>query len=155
VDRQDFYQIFLIIHILAVIVAFGYPMLNKPSMDFARKLGPQEELAVTKTLFAMNRTISTKALYVIPLAGFAMIGLSDGGIKMSETWVSLSLLIYIAMVGNVHAILIPTGRALQTAKETGDTAKAAILEKKIDTFGPLMGVMLVVVIYLMVFKPGA
>jgi hypothetical protein len=66
--------------------------------------------------------------------------------KFSQVWIWLAVVIWLAMNGVLHAVLLPAERAVAD----GDQAAA----RRVDAAGGLLTLALVVMIYLMVFKPG-
>jgi uncharacterized membrane protein len=140
------FKIVLLLHILTVLVAFSpsfvHPLLTRQTTGFeatnrGKILG----------LFAGNgRRIYAPALIVAGLFGFALQGMSDGVIEFSQTWFWLAVVVWVAMNGLLHAMLLPAERALAD----GDESAA----KKLDTAGMIMTVLLLVMLYLMVFRPG-
>lgn len=140
------YNIVLLLHILTALAAFApvfiYPLLANQLAS----LPAGERSSTWGFLMANSRRIHAPALIITGLLGFALAGMSDGFYKMSQTWLVLAFLIWIAMNGILHAVLVPAERALASGD---DTAKS-----RIDTFGPIMALLLVVMLYLMVFRPG-
>ncbi len=93
-----------------------------------------------------GRRIYAPALILTGLFGFAMQGMSDGVIEFSQTWFWLALVVWVAMNGVLHGMLLPAERAVAAGDETA--------AKKVDTGGIILTVLLVGMLYLMVFKPG-
>jgi uncharacterized membrane protein len=83
---------------------------------------------------------------LIGLFGFGLVGMSDEVWEFSQTWVWLSIVVWLAMNGVLHAMLLPAERALGSGDESAG--------KKAETGGQILTVMLLVMLYLMVFKPG-
>ena len=93
-----------------------------------------------------GRRIYAPALILTGLFGFAMQGMSDGVIEFSQTWFWLAIVVWIAMNGVLHAVLLPAERAVAG----GDESAA----KRVDAGGMILTALLLVMLYLMVFKPG-
>ena len=125
------YKILLLIHILAVIVAFGgnfvQPML-------ARAGNVADETFAKAALY-----IQLPALVVVFVAGMGLIGMSDEAWKFSQTWVSLAFLVAIAAVVLQYLV--------SRAFTKGNTKQVPML-----TGG--LHLMLVIALYLMIWKPG-
>ena len=86
------------------------------------------------------------ALIITGLFGFALQGMSDGVIEFSQTWFWLAIVVWLAMNGVLHAMLLPAERALGGGDETA--------AKRVDAGGIVLSVLLLAMLYLMVFKPG-
>ena len=125
------YKIFLLIHVVAVVVAFGgnfvQPML-------ARAGNVADETFAKAALY-----IQLPALVVVFVAGMGLIGLSDEAWKFSQTWVSLAFLVSIVAI----ALQFLVSRAFKS----GNTKQVPML-----TGG--LHLMLIIAIYLMIWKPG-
>lgn len=144
--RDDLYNVFLLLHLVAAIVGFGAVVLNGVYDAKAKKLAASEGRAVAETNFAVS-TIGEYAIYTVPIWGFAMIGVSDGAIEFGQTWVWLSLLLYAVALGISHAVVRPGAKQLAAAR-TED------VEKKVAAAGGVLNLMLVVIVALMIWKPG-
>ncbi len=140
------YRIVLIVHILTAMAAFA-PAFTHPFLSGqARSLGDDARQGLLGHMVANGRRIYAPALIVTGLAGFALQGMSDGSWEFSQTWIILAIIIWIAMNGVLHAVLIPAERAVSQ----GDAAA----ESRVSAGGAIITLLLVVMIYLMVFKPG-
>ncbi len=141
------YNVMLLLHIVTALVAFA-PALVHPVLGRQTTTLDASSRAKVFGLFAGNsRRIYAPALILTGLFGFAMQGMSDGVIEFSQTWFWLALVVWIAMNGVLHAMLLPAERAVAGGDETA--------AKKVDTGGLILTLLLVVMLYLMVFKPGS
>ncbi len=92
-----------------------------------------------------GRQINFPALVVLGAFGLALV--LEGDWDFGATWVSLAFLVWLALGGVVTGILMPNERRLAT----GDTAA----ERLIDRGGQLVTLLVLVMLYLMIWKPGA
>jgi hypothetical protein len=132
-DISTGYQILGFLHIVAAVVAFG-PLFIYPSMQRA---GAGAEVA------KLHMRMSFPALVVVWVLGMGLVGTSDDVIEMSETWVVLSLLAWVALVAVSWFLIRPA---------VGDTSESA--RSKLAAGIGATHLLVVVVLYLMVFKPG-
>lgn len=139
------YDLVLLLHIVAVLIAFA-PAVNHPI--FAQRFKADGQLERFATHAAANgRFLHLPALVVAGLLGIVLVVLSDEIIEFSEAWVSLSLLVWIALAGVVSALILPSERKVAAGQlEAQRTAEMG---------GQLAGVLLLVMLYLMIFKPGS
>jgi len=140
------FKIVLFLHILTVLLAFApsfvHPLLTRQTTGFdATSRGK-----ILGLMAGNGRRVYAPALIVAGLFGFALQGMSDGVIEFSQTWFWLAVAVWLAMNGLLHAMLLPAERALAG----GDESAA----KKLDTAGAIMTVLLLVMLYLMIFRPG-
>jgi uncharacterized membrane protein len=130
---SDGYQIVAILHILAVIVAFG-PLFLYPSL---RRAGE------TQTIAKLHMRMSFPALVLVWVLGMGMTGMSDDTFKVSPPWIVLAILAWLALVGVSWLLIRPA---------LTDTSEAATARLAAGT--GVTHLLLVVTLYLMVFKPG-
>ena len=139
------YKIVLILHIVAIIVGFGglflAPMLRRTD-------GTQASIA--GIVLAYVQRVALPAVAVAGVLGFAMIGMSkDGSVevfKFSQTWVGIAIVLWI-----VELAVLWFGVAATEKKVVGGDAAA---EARLPMFTGISHLLLLVLVYLMVFKPG-
>jgi uncharacterized membrane protein len=170
---DDAYNVVLLLHILAAIVGFGGVFLNGIYGAEAKNRRGPEGLAVAKANFRVS-WIAEWFIYAVPIFGFALIGMSDDVIEFGDTWIWLSILLYVVGLGVSHGVLMRNVKRMHVLMEElvgmgpppaaagapagGPPPQAAELEqrgKTVGMAGAFLNVLLVVMVYLMVFKPGA
>jgi hypothetical protein len=135
---SDAYKFFLVLHLLAVAVAFGPVLLAVLPGGDARG-----------ALRAHGRAVVAPAMILAGLLGIVLILLSeDGTWEFSQAWVSLAFLLWIAMVGVFQAIVLP-GKRLGG----GRTPRSGGVD--VQTGEMVITVLFVIMLFLMVFKPGS
>jgi len=132
-DLSTGYQLLGFLHILAAVVAFG-PLFVYPSMQRA---GAGADVA------RLHLRVSFPALVLVWLLGMAMVGFSDDAVELSETWVLLSIVAWVVLVTVSWYLVRPA------LTDGGETARSKLAAGIGTTH-----LLLVVVLYLMVFKPG-
>ncbi len=140
------YDVMVVVHILFVMVGLA-PMFVHPFL--ARQLISADSPVVVGLLERMTRNgqmIYTPALVVGGFVGFGVAGMSDEVFKVSQPWLMTAVWVWIAMLGVYHGLMIPAEKALARGEE------AAV--RRLDLGGALVSVLLVIQLYLMVFKPG-
>ena len=133
-DISTGYQIVGLLHVLAVIVAFG-PLFFYPSLQRA---GAGADRSPSCTC-----GWRCPALALVWVLGMGLVGMSDEVWKMSQTWIVLSL------IGWVILMLV-SWFLIRPASPTRATRPGAELATGIG----ITHLLLVVMLYLMVFKPG-
>jgi len=139
------YKIVLILHIVAVIVGFGglflVPMLRRTDGSQA---------SVAGVVLAFVQRVAVPAVAVAGILGFALIGMSKTGdievFKFSQRWVGIAILLWIIEL----AVLWFGVGATEKKVAAGDEAAAA----RRPMFTGISHLLLLVLVYLMVFKPG-
>jgi uncharacterized membrane protein len=140
------YNVMLLLHILTALVAFAPGFVNPMLGRQTTALDGLNRQAVIGYLSMNGRRIYGPALILTGLFGFGLQGMSDSVWEFSQSWLWLAALIWVAMIGLQHALLFPGEKALAAGDETA--------AQRVDTISMVINGLLIVVLYLMVFKPG-
>jgi uncharacterized membrane protein len=133
-DFSTGYEWMGILHILAVIAAFG-PLLVYPTLHRAGD---------TSAMARLHMRISLPALVIVWVLGMGMVGMSEDTWEMSQTWIVLSLL------GWVVLMLVSWFLIRPAIADTGDEAR-----RKLGMGTGITHLLMVAIVILMVLKPGA
>ena len=156
------YQVSLFLHIAAVVVGFGSTFAESVTFPIAMKLDKRHLPYVHRLQRTINTYFALPALILILATGFYQA--DKGNFDLGKPWLSASLgLVAIIAVLNI-AYFIPEDRKLE-AMVTDELASATGAEPELSAeyqrrsmrtgiAGALTGVMLIVIIFLMVAKPG-
>lgn len=151
------YNIGLFVHVLAVVVGIGatyaYPVL----IAWVERFAPQAVPGVYAAGRRIDRIIVTPGLVIVLLAGFYL--LSEGKIRVAESWVSLGIATVIILLGMTHAYFKPrwdrgielAERDLQAGGELSEEFRAN--SRQMAIAGMLMSLLVVVTIFFMIVKP--
>ncbi|HEV7773301.1 MAG TPA: DUF2269 family protein [Conexibacter sp.] len=159
----DFYAVVLFVHIAAAVVAFG-GMFAFPVIDATLRRADLRALpAWHDTQIQIGRKLITPGAIVVLIAGIYLV--SDRWSDSGGAWISIAGVIVVVLLGLVHAYLIPQCRRLRDqakadlaagAAEQGKmSASYAALAAPAARVGALTGVLVLVALLLMVWKPGA
>jgi len=154
---EDLYNLVLVLHILAVIIGFGGMFIAGFYGNEAGKRPGPEGLVIAETTLLVTGRIPTVGVVATPILGVLLILLSDDTWKFSEAWISLSFLLYIVLMGLATGIQVPTIRKMVAMRQGAGGAQSGqmqALAKKAATIGAIVNVLWVVILVLMVFKPG-
>jgi uncharacterized membrane protein len=142
--RETGYNFVLFLHVLTVIIsmagAIGHPLL----FALEEKRSDGDVVALMKRVETPGRIYSI-AYALTGLIGFGLVSMGDWG--WGETWIWLSILLWVASNALLHAAMLPAERAVAA----GDVSAMA----KINKIGPPLTLMILAVIFLMTVKPGA
>jgi uncharacterized membrane protein len=153
----DLYNVVLVLHILAAIIGFGGMFIAGFYGNEAGTMPGREGLAVAQTTLKVTGQIPTVAVCAVPILGILLILMSEDAIKFSAMWVSLSFLLYIVLMGLATGIQVPTIRkmvAMRAGAEGATSIQMQAMGKKVATISAVVNVLWVVILILMVFKPG-
>ena len=163
------YKTTLILHILCAIVGFGAVMLNGiygQQVKIRLQSGRAKEALGAFEANEFVSKIGEYFIYAVFLLGFAIIGLSDSVWKFSQTWVWLAIVVYVIAIGLSHGVLMPAVKRMGVLMhEMRDgpppvggpppqAAEMASIGQKLGVVGPILDLAMIVVLFLMVFKPG-
>jgi uncharacterized membrane protein len=160
----NLYRTVLVLHVMTAIVGFGAVFLNGLYAAEAKKRQGPSGRAVIEANFAVTK-VGEKLIYAVPLLGILLVLVSDDAWSFSDTWIWLSMALYVVGIGVSHGVLIPGAKkiiALMVDMESGpppaggpppQVAEIEALGKRQAMAGGFLNVLLVVLVGLMVFKP--
>jgi uncharacterized membrane protein len=136
------YDLMLLFHIGLVIIGFApawlTPLLVRLTADGDRAASDALDVAVLR--------LSVPSLAVAGLLGFGLAGMSDEVFKMSQAWLSIAIVLWLILLAVTFFVLRPAIKAFRD----GDAAARA----RISMSTGITHLILVVMLYLMIFKPG-
>ena len=142
------YKLFFFGHMASFLVAFA-PAVIHPILG-AQTQADGDAGAVARLAGHMagnGRRIHFPALIALGAFGLAMVFTSDDAIGFGDAWVSLAFLLWLAICGIVSGLLLPAERKLAA----GDASAQSVVERA----GQATTLLLLAMLYLMVWKPGA
>jgi hypothetical protein len=105
------FKVLLVLHILSAIVGIGGVVLNGLYTAQAQKWQGPPGRAISEANYAVT-SVAEKVIYVIPVFGILLVLASDDFIKFSDTFVWLSLVLFVIAIGISHSLLIPGHRKI-------------------------------------------
>jgi uncharacterized membrane protein len=145
--QDGLYNLLYLGHMLSFVVAFAPAVINPIMIARLKAGGDPSILGRVAGVMAMNgRQIHFPALVALGGFGIAMVLASDEAFGFDQTWVSLAFLVWLAIGGIVAGVLLPNERKLAA----GDLSA----EKKVEVAGQVTTVLTLVILYLMIWKPG-
>jgi uncharacterized membrane protein len=156
------YEISLWVHISAVVIGFGATFAESIAFPVAMRLDARHLPYVHRLQLAINQYLATPALVVILLTG--MYQVSDADLEFGDFWISASFAILVILGGLLGAYFIPADRRLGPMVQRdidragdGEVVLSDEYQRAARTegiVGMVAGLLVIVVIYLMVTKPG-
>jgi hypothetical protein len=163
------YKLCLVLHILCAIVGFGAVFLNGIYGQQMKTRLQSGRVAEAIGIYEANLTVSKIGeyfIYAVFIFGFALLGLSDSVWKFSQTWVWLAVVLYVIGIGLSHGVLMPTVKRMGVLMHElaagpppvggppPQAAEMASLGQRMGIVGPVLNIILIVILFLMVWKPG-
>ena len=152
----NLYNAVLVLHILAAIIGFGGMFIAGFYGNEAGKRPGTEGLAIAETTLKVSGQMPTVAVCAVPILGILLILLSDDTWKFSEAWISMSFVLYIVLMGLATGIQVPTIRKMVALRAggTGSPPSWRPWARRWPRSGGIVNVLWVLILVLMVFKPG-
>jgi len=158
------YDLSVFVHITAVMVGFGATFAEAIMFPVAMKAGVRHLPYVHRLQLAINQWLATPALAIVLITGIYQ---TSERWEFDQFWISAALLIVVVIGGLLGGYFIPADRRLGPMVEA-DIAAAGDRDIKLSDLsdeyqgqgrlegiiGTITGVLLIVVVYLMVVKPG-
>lgn len=137
------YNIVLLLHVLTVIVGFA-PLWLTPLLV---RLTAGGDKAAADGLDVSILRFSLPGIGIAGLLGFGLAGMSEKVYSMSQSWLSIAAVLWIVLLAVVFFVARP---AIKAFRDGDAAARGRIMMS--TGIGHLI---LVVMLYLMIFKPGA
>jgi uncharacterized membrane protein len=171
IDRSFLYDLLLFLHIFAAIVGFGTVFFNGLYGAQAKQRPGPGGVAIGEANFAVTM-VAEWFIYSVPITGILLV-LAQGNLeiwKFSQLWVWLSIVLYVVALGISHGNQIPSSKRMNAlSKELAaagpppegaqggpppQVVEMEALGKRLETGGMALTLLLVVILGLMVWKPG-
>jgi len=142
------YRILYMLHIVSIMVAFAPVSVHPLLTNQSKGLGPEGHQAVMGFIATNGQRIYAMALIAAGVFGFAMQGVAPAGsIEFGDAWFIIAIVLWVAMNGVLHALIMPNERKMAAGDDSGQGLA--------NLGGALITLLMIVTLYLMVFKPGA
>ena len=158
------YDLSLFLHITAVMVGFGATFAEAIMFPVAMKVGVRHLPYVHRLQLSINQWLATPALAIVLITGIYQ---TFERWEFDQLWISAALLIIFVIGGLLGGYFIPADRRLGPMVEAeiealgdreiqmSDLSEEYQRQGRLEGIvGTITGVLLVIVVYLMVVKPG-
>jgi uncharacterized membrane protein len=159
------FHVLVFLHVVCVVGGFGGLIYNGLGLDLARRRGA----ATTAGVLTVNTQISQLAealIYGAFLTGIGAVAASGHAFSFSDGWVSAAMAIFVVMVGVRHGLIRPAERRFKANLLELASAPAVAppnrppqmdlldqLQRRISVGWGVFNLLLLVALYLMVFRP--
>jgi uncharacterized membrane protein len=152
------YKILLFLHILAVVLAFG-PTFGYAFFFSVAPQHPKATPAILAGVQKVDKYLVNPGMVVLLLAGIGLLSASGGAWDTSDAFVGVGILAIIVLFGLQHGFFQPQVRRAKALAERdlegGDALSPEFeaLSRRIGQVGTLAGIIVVVTIFFMTYKP--
>ena len=154
---MSYLEFLLLLHIGAAIVGFGATFSFSVLGPMSAKTGGPQAIGMMKGIVKIEKTLVYPAIVIQPLTG-ALLIFEQGWDSdfFSHYWLWAAIVIFVAAMIIAIFQQTPTVEKMIEMGESGraESPEFAALGKKAATFGPILTLMLLAIIFLMVIKPG-
>ncbi len=140
------YRLFFLGHMLAFVVAFAPAVIHPILAAQVKKDGEQTLLQVSAHMASNGRRLHFPALIALGGFGLALVFASDKSYGFDQAWVMAATTVWLIMCGLISGLLLPAERKLAA----GDLSA----EKLVAVGGQVVTLLALVMLYLMIWKPG-
>lgn len=152
------YKIALFLHILAVVLAFG-PTFGYSLFFSVAPQYPRAVPAIMAGIQRCDRYLVNPGMIILLLAGIYLMAASDSVWDGSDAFIVVGFIAIIALFGLQHGFFQPQVRKAKELAERdlqrGDTLSPEFeaLGQRIGQVGTLAGVLVIVTVFFMTYKP--
>ena len=143
---DNLYKLFFLCHIISFVVAFAPAVINPVLAAQLKKDGETDLIRVSGHMAKNGRQIHFPALLALGGFGLLMVLQSSEVWEFDQTWVQVAIVVWLGLCGVITGLVLPAERRLAA----GDLAA----EAKVALGGQLATVLALVMLYLMIWKPG-
>ncbi|HLF99998.1 MAG TPA: DUF2269 family protein [Acidimicrobiia bacterium] len=166
------YKVTKVLHLLAVMAGLGVTFWYGVYGMRAKKAGESGDAMGSAGIAEANDFVgrlAEKVIYTIPVLGVGLVFMSGDVLEFSQTWVWLALVLFAVGLTNATVVLMPSARKIaELSRELASmgpppagaqgpppqVAAMDVLGKKLGMFSGVNHILVVVILYLMVAKPG-
>ncbi|SRR6266849_5188187 len=145
------YLVLKFIHVLSAIVAVG-ANITYGVWNARISTEPNHAAFTLKGIRLIDNRIANPAYGVLLLTGLIMVFMEW---KVTDLWIIIALVAFIGIAVLGFAVFTPLLRNQVRLAEAGDTSSSEYvgLARRSRTLGPVLGILVVVILVTMVFKP--
>lgn len=162
----DAYNIVKVLHILCAIIGFGAVTLNGLYARQIKARGGTDAVAIGEAVYRVS-IVGEYVIYAVFVLGIGVVAMGDNLFDFGQTWVWLSIVLYVAGLGLAHGVLRPRVRRLNVLlgqlaaapprRGAWPPPQAAVFEalgKQVGATEMVLNLLLVTILVFMIFKPG-
>jgi uncharacterized membrane protein len=150
---MQLYTILKFIHVLSAIIAFGWNASYGFWLARAAREPQATQLFTLKNIKLMDDRVANPLYGLLLLTGIAMV--FTARYSFTTLWIGAALVLYLVAIVMAFVLITPNFRAAIRALETDGsesaTYRSAMARGRV--LGPIIGVIVLAIVFLMVVKP--
>jgi uncharacterized membrane protein len=150
---MQIWQVFKLVHILAVITAVG---ANLTYQFWYSRAGrePTRLVWVIESVRRLDRRVANPAYVVAALAGVGLV-LTNAQFSFQQAWIALAIVIYLAIAAMGMIVYAPVmRRQLELARTAPESAAYEAVARRSRILGSVATGLVLVIVLLMVLQPS-
>jgi uncharacterized membrane protein len=154
---MSYFEILLLIHVGTAIAGFGPTFAFAVLGPLAGKTGGPQAVGMLKGIVKIEKTLVVPAIVIQLVSGVLLIAEAGWDSDFfSHYWLWIAIVLFLTAVYLALRVSTPSVEKMIELGESGQAGSPefAAYAKKAATVGPILNVMLLVIIFLMVVKPG-
>ena len=142
----------LFLHIFAAIIAVGFN-ISYPVWIIRARRDPTHTAFALKGIKFIDNRIANPAYGVLLLTGLVLVYV--GHYSITTLWIAVALVLFVALILVAALVYTPALREQVNLAEAGDTSSAAFMRlgARGQIAGMVLGLIVLVILAMMVFKP--
>lgn len=150
-SRSPIYDVLLLAHIVAAIGGFG---ANGLAGVYAGQLYPTTTEPAIR-YFTSPRFIAEKLIYLVPVFGLIMIGVSRGTSELVKPWVLTGITAWIVAIAVAHTLVWPTERKIaKLVSSASNVAAVQMHAKKLARGAMILDLVFLIALFTMIVQFG-
>jgi uncharacterized membrane protein len=153
----DYFHVLLFLHITGALLAFGPTFAFPITLGGMAKVPGEAALALYRSVLTINSKMVVPLMVIQPLTGALLVfesGRNETFFQREWLWIASAL--YLVLLGLVVFVDRPAGLKLVAMMEKGETADPGYeaARDRQNKLGMSLGMLVLAILVLMVFKPG-
>lgn len=129
-EPHPLYDVVVLVHVLSAIFGFGSLAITGVFAGIARqRAGVGSEGDAVRRYFDGGINWASRSIYSVPVLGFVLLAMSHDVFRLDETWVVISLAVWMGAVALAQLVIWPGERAIAhavAAQSAGGSARLGI-----------------------------
>ena len=152
------YSVLLVLHVAAAVVGFGALALTGAQAGRAARGPAQAGAEGVRRYFRPGVNWAGRALYAVPVLGFALVADSAGAFGAADRFVLAGLVLWLAAAAAAEMVVWPAEQRIQaivTTRWSDEGARPALVRDcaRVRTWAALLDVVFLAAVVVMVAKP--
>jgi len=151
---MSLYDLIKYIHVLAAITAVGLNLSYGVWLALSER-GPEHRVFVLRTIKRLDDWLANPAYVLLLLSGLGMVWV--GSLSLGTTWIAVALGLYVVLVVLGLGVFSRSLSRQITVLESGsvDPTAYGAIARRTTVSGAILVLIALVIVFLMVAKPGA